>query len=72
MKTLIQLLIAGLCALGTVIIIYFLATSELNYRDITFAKCFGMLGILAAIAFVILTNNNDNEETNPGKEKLKK
>ena len=72
MKTLLQLLIAGLCALGTAVILFLLATSELNYRDITFAKYFGMLGVLAAIAFVILTNNDDNEETNPGKEKLKK
>ncbi len=72
MKTLIQFLIAGLCALGTAVIVFFLATSELSYRDITFAKYFGMLGVLAAISFVILTNNDDNEETNPGKEKLKK
>ena len=72
MKTLFQFLVAGLCALGTAIIVFFLATSELSYRDITFAKYFGMLGVLAAISFVILTNNDDNEETNPGKEKLKK
>ena len=72
MKLLIQLLIAGLCAVGTVVILFLLATSELSYRDITFAKYFGMLGILAAVAFVILTNNDDNEETNPGKEKLKR
>ena len=72
MKTLIQLLIAGLCAVGTVVIVFLLATSELNYRDITFAKYFGMLGVLAAISFVILTNNDDNEETNPGKGKMKK
>ena len=72
MKTLVQLLIAGLCALGTAVIIFLLATSELTYKDLTFAKYFGMLGVLAAISFVILTNNDDNEETNPGKEKLKK
>ena len=72
MKTLIQLLIAGLCALGTAVIVFLLATSELNYKDLTFAKYFGMLGILAAISFVVLTANDDNEETNPGKEKVKK
>ena len=72
MKLLIQLLVAGLCALGTAVIIFLLATSELTYKDLTFAKYFGMLGVLAAISFVILTNNDDNEETNPGKEKLKK
>ena len=72
MKTLIQLLVAGLCALGTAVILFLLVTSELSYRDITFAKYFGMLGVLAAVAFVILTNNDDNEETNPAKEKLKK
>ncbi len=72
MKALFQLLIASFCALGTGVIIFFMVTSELNYKDLTFAKYFGMLGVLAAIAFVILTNNDDNEETNPGKEKLKK
>ncbi len=72
MKFLIQLLVAGLCALGTAMILFFLATSELNYNDITFAKYFGILGILSAIAFVVLTNNDDNEETNPSKEKAKK
>lgn len=72
MKALFQLLIAAFCALGTGVIIFLMATSELSYKDLTFAKYFGMLGVLAAIAFVILTNNDDNEETNPGKEKLKK
>lgn len=72
MKTFIQFAVAGLCALGTLVILYLMATSELGFQDESFGKYYGILGVLAAISFIILTQNNDNEETNPAKENTKK
>ena len=72
MKTLIQFAVAGLCAFGTFVILYFMAPSELGFHDESFGKYYGILGVLAAISFIILTQNNDNEETNPAKENTKK
>ena len=72
MKNTIQMIVALICAGGTLGLLYFLATSELNFQDVTFGKYYGILGILAAISFIILTQNDDNEETNPAKEKAKK
>ena len=72
MKLLIQFLIAGLCSLGTIGLLCFMAINEINFRDACFAKLFGLMCALAAISFFVLTQNDDNEETNPGKEKAKK
>lgn len=72
MKNTIQMIVALICAGGTLGILYLLATSELNFQDASFGKYYGILGVLAAISFIILTQNDDNEETNPAKEKAKK
>ena len=72
MKILFQFLIAGFCIVATGVLMYLMVTSELNYLDTNFSTYFGLLGVIAAVCFVILTQNDDNEETNPGKEKAKK
>jgi len=72
MKNTIQMIVALLCAGGTLVLLYFLATSEFNFQDVAFGKYYGILGVLAAVSFIILTQNDDNEETNPAKEKAKK
>lgn len=69
MKTLIQLAVGGFVAASSVILIVLMALSEFNFKDLTFAKYFGLFGILAGIAFFVLTRNDDNEETNPAREK---
>ncbi len=33
MKMIIQFAVAGLCALGTLVILYFIVTSELGFQD---------------------------------------
>ncbi len=72
MKNIIQLLVALLCAFGTLVLLFLLGTSELNFLDTKFGMFYGLLGVLGGIAFIILTQKDDNEETNPVKEKLKK
>ncbi len=72
MKNTIQMIVALLCAGGTLGLLYFLGISEWNFQDVAFGKYYGILGILAAVSFIILTQNDDNEETNPAKEKAKK
>ena len=72
MKTVIQLIVGTLSLVGTLVVLFLLATSEMNFMDGKFTTYFGALSILAAITFFVLTRNDDNEETNPAKEKLKK
>ena len=48
-----------------------MATFEIDFKDLTFAVYFGTFAAIAAVAFFVLTRNDDNEETNPAKEKLK-
>ncbi len=72
MKTIIQFGIALVCALGTAFCLYSMVMDELNFQDPGFGKYFGVLGVLAFISFIVLTQNDDNEETNPAKEKVKK
>ena len=72
MKSLVQLIIGSLTALGTLVFLFLLATSEINFMDLKFAAHFGAFATLAAISFFVLTRNDDNEETDPAREKLKK
>ena len=72
MKFVFQLLVAVTGLLGSVVLLYLMATSELGFKDLKFATYFGLFAALAAISFFALIRNEDNEETNPGKEKAKK
>lgn len=69
MKALIQLAVGGLCAAGSLVLLFLMAVSEIDFKDLTFAVYFGIFGTLASIAFFVLTRKDDNEETNPAKEK---
>ena len=69
MINILQILTALFCVAGTLIMLVLLAFSELNFLDNNFSLYFGVLGIVAAISFFILVKNEDNEETNPAKEK---
>jgi len=46
-----------------------MAFSEIDFKDLTFAVYFGIFGTIAGVAFFVLTRKEDNEETNPVKEK---
>lgn len=72
MKSIFQFLIAGICALGSMALVGLMAYNEFNYKNEEFALYFGILGILGGVSFMILTQNDDNEETNPVKERTKK
>ena len=72
MRTFIQLIIGGVVVVGSLALLYLMATSELNFMDLRFAKFFSAFAILAAIGFFVITRNEDNEETNPGKEKARR
>lgn len=69
MMLFVQLIVAVLSLIGSVFVLFLLVTSELNFKDQFFASCFGVLVTISAIAFFVLTRNDDNEETNPAKEK---
>ena len=72
MMSLVQLIVGFLAAVSTLVFLYLLATSEMSFMDLKFAAYFGAFSTIAAISFFVLTRNNDNEETDPLKEKLKK
>ena len=72
MKVLIQLAVGGFVALASVVLIVFMALSEMNFKDLTFGVYFSIFATLASIAFFVLSRNDDNEETNPGKEKVRR
>ena len=65
----VQLIVGVFTLIGTLVFLFLLATSEINFKDLTFAIYFGTFATFAAIAFLVLTRNPDNEETNPGKER---
>lgn len=69
MMFIIQLLIGFFCAGASLVMLFLLATSEMNFKDLTFAIYFGVFAIMTAISFFVITRNPDNEETNPAKEK---
>lgn len=72
MRELIQIGVGLTCALCTVIVVAMLVMSELNFLDLRFSIYFGILGIIAGIAFFVVTRKDDNEETRPAEEKVKK
>lgn len=72
MKEIIQLGVGMLCAIGTTVILFLLVISELNFMDLRFGVYFGILGIIAGVAFFVLTRKDDNEETNPVEEKVRR
>ena len=69
MKSFIQLIVGTVILVGSLVLLYLLATSEINFKDLTFAIYFGVFAVMAALGFFVLTRNDDNEETNPVKEK---
>ena len=72
MKSLIQIGIGFLIAGASLVLLYLLATSELSFKNLTFGFYLGIFAMLAGIGFFVLTRNDDNEETNPGKEKVRR
>jgi cadmium resistance protein CadD (predicted permease) len=71
-KTLIQLGVGAFVAVASLVLLVLMAFSEINFKDLTFGTYFGLFATLAAIGFFVLTRNDDNEETNPGKESPRK
>lgn len=72
MRELVQIIVGIVCIVSTVTVVSMLVLSEFNFLDLRFAIYFGILGIIAGIAFFVLTRNADNEETNPLTEKVRK
>lgn len=71
MKFALQLFTALIAVAGTGVCVYFLVTSETNFMDLNFAKYFGILCVISFVVFKVLTENDDNEVTNPLKDKRK-
>ena len=69
MMAIVQLLVGFLTVGASLVLLFLMATSEINFKDLTFAIYFGAFATIAAIAFFVLTRKDDNEETNPAKEK---
>ena len=69
MKALFQILVGFLTVGASLVLLFLMATSEIDFKDLTFGTYFGLFASIAAIGFFVLLRNNDNEETNPGKEK---
>ena len=72
MKNLVQIAIGLFTVVASLVLLFLMATSELSFHDLTFAFYFAAFSSIAAIAFFALTRNDDNEETNPGKEKARR
>ena len=72
MKILFQIVVALFTVISSLGLLYLMATSEINFQDLRFGLFFGLFITIAAVAFFVLTRNDDNEETNPGKERVKK
>lgn len=72
MRTLIQLAVGGICAVASIALLVLMAFSEINFKDLTFGVYFGIFGTIAGVSFFVLTRKEDNEETNPGKEKVRR
>ena len=68
MKAIVQLIVGLFTLIASAILLFLMATSELSYKDLIFGLYFGLFATIAAIAFFVLTRNDDNEETNPAKE----
>ena len=72
MMAIIQILVGMLVSAASFVLLYLMARSEIDFKDLTFAVYFGIFSTLGAIAFFVLTRKEDNEETNPGKEKVRR
>jgi len=70
-REVLQIGIGLVCVLATISIIVLLIISELNFMDLRFGLYFGVLGVVASVAFFVLNRNDDNEETDPIKDKVK-
>ncbi|MBI1859166.1 MAG: hypothetical protein HYR97_08665 [Candidatus Melainabacteria bacterium] len=71
MRNILQIGIGLICVLATVTIVVLLVISELNFMDLRFGLYFGVLGVVASVAFFVLNRNDDNEETDPVKDKVR-
>ena len=69
MMALVQLAVGFFTVAASLVLLFLMATSELNFRDLTFGTYFAAFSAIAAVAFFVLTRNDDNEETNPTKER---
>ena len=72
MMAIVQLLVGLLTVGASLVLLFLMATSEIDFKDLTFAIYFGAFATIAAIAFFVLTRKDDNEETNPAKENVRK
>lgn len=72
MKETFKLVVGVFTVVFSLVLLVLMVLSEINFMDLTFAKYFGAFATMTAIAFFVLTRNDDNEETNPAKEKTKK
>ena len=72
MMMFVQLIVGLLTVVISLALLFLMATSEFHFHDLTFALYFAIFSTIAAVAFFVLLRNNDNEETNPGKEKLRR
>lgn len=71
MKFWIQLGVALAAAGGTLVLLGAIVYSEFKFMDQYAGAALGALCVLSGVAFVILTENRDNEETNPIVDKKK-
>ena len=72
MNSLIKLIAGVFCAAGSLAALIALVFTELNFLNTAFAVYFGLLLFIGSVSFFIILRNEDNEETNPLKEKAKR
>lgn len=72
MNNLVKYIAGIFCLIGSVASLIAIAFSEMNFKDTVFATYFGLMVLIAGISFFVILKNDDNEETNPEKEKIKK
>ena len=72
MMEMLKLIVGGFSMLACLVLIGLMVFLEFNFKDLTFATIFGIFSVIGAITYFVLTRNDDNEETNPGKEKVKR
>lgn len=72
MKDLIKLIFGFICLVVSLLLMGLMALSEIDFKDLQFALFFGIFATLGAVVFFVLTRGDDNEETNPGKEKARR
>lgn len=72
MKDIIKLVFAFVCLVVSLLLMGLMALSEIGFKNLQFAMFFGIFATLGAVVFFVLTRGDDNEETNPGKEKIRR